>query len=249
MKSRYFYLLPIILLGIWFLITLGDFINPLFISSPQSVFFELLKMIFSGDIFSDLIMTLYRVFSRFLISILIGVPLGLLMGQSEKIYYAMEFLVDFFRSLPSTALFPLFLLIFGIGDATKITIIIFSSSLVILVNTMYGAKNVKKLRILMAKTMKISRFHLFTKIIFPEALPNLFAGLRIAVSFSLIIIIVLEMFVGTTVGLGYRIINAQLLYQTTKLYSLIIFVGIIGYVSNKSLILNRHDQPASLFPD
>jgi len=91
----------------------------LFLSTPQDIFLEIVRLFSSGEIFPDIFSTLYRTFLGFGIACLIGIPLGLLMGYSNRIYSSLEFTVEFFRGIPATALFPLFLLLFGIGDNSK----------------------------------------------------------------------------------------------------------------------------------
>jgi NitT/TauT family transport system permease protein len=84
--------------------------------------------------------------------------------------------------------------------------------------------------------MKVKGFELFRKVIFSEALPQIFSGLRVAISLSLIIVIVTEMFIGTNAGLGKRIIDAQLVYQTASMYAAILMTGLIGFVLNKAMM-------------
>ncbi len=234
MKSKYPFtiLTLVIILIFWYILSFYQIINPLFLSSPQAVFTALIELLVAGEIIHDAIATIFRTFIGFIFGVLIGVPLGIFMGYYRKIYNSMEFIVDFFRSIPATALFPLFLLFFGIGDEAKIAIVVFASSLIILVNTTYGVRHRSKIRTMAAKAMGIKRFQLFRKIILPESMPHIFAGLRVAISISLIIVIVTEMFIGTNVGLGYRIINAQLLYRVPEVYASIILAGIIGYLLN-----------------
>jgi ABC-type nitrate/sulfonate/bicarbonate transport system permease component len=217
----------------WFIITFLDMVNPLILPSPYATFAELLRLFLTGEIVPDVLMTLWRVVLSICVATLIGVPAGLLMGYFDKVYYSLEFLVDFVRSIPSTALIPLFMLVFGIGDLAKVAIVVFSTTFLILINTMYGVKNVKKLRIVAAKTMKATKTQMFTKIIFPESLPYIFAGLRVTVSKALIIIIVVEMMVGIGVGLGKRIMDSQFIYNTPQLYAAILISGIMGYLLNK----------------
>jgi NitT/TauT family transport system permease protein len=185
---------------------------------------------------NDIGHTLYRVLVGFAVAAIIGVPLGLLMGYSSKIYNALEFTVEFFRGIPTTALFPLFLLVFGIGDQAKFAVTAWGAGLVILINSMYGVHLGKELRVRVAKTMKVKGFELFRKVIFPEALPQIFSGFRVAISLSLIIVIVTEMFIGTEAGLGKRIIDAQLVYQTADMYAAILMTGVIGFVLNKIMM-------------
>jgi len=102
---------------------------------------------------------------------------------------------------------------------------------------MYGVHVSKNLRIKAAKTMGIKGFKLFKKIIFPEALPQIFNGMRIAISLSLVIVVVTEMFIGTNFGLGYRIVNAQLVYKISEMYAVILITGVLGFLINKGFIL------------
>ncbi len=81
--------------------------------------------------------------------------------------------------------------------------------------------------------MKLKGIELFRKVIFPEALPQIFSGFRVAISLSLIIVIVTEMFIGTNAGLGKRIIDAQLVYQTADMYAAILMTGVVGFLLNK----------------
>lgn len=233
MKTILSLLTPIILLLIWFLISYFNLINPLFLPSPQEVFVKLYKLMVSGEVFPDIIATLLRVLVGFFMAIFIGVPIGLIMGSSRRIYQALEFIIDFLRSIPAMALFPLFLLFFGIGNTAKIAVVVFACSLIIIINTVYGVRHGKELRIMVAKTMKANRFNLFRKVILPEALPEIVGGLRIAISLSLIIVIVTEMFIGTKVGLGHRIFDAQLVYRIPEMYAVIILTGCLGYLINK----------------
>jgi NitT/TauT family transport system permease protein len=203
---------------------------------PLEVLTSLIDSFINGSILSDIWHTLYRVIIGFGIAAIVGVPLGLLMGYSSKIYNALEFTVEFFRGIPTTALFPLFLLVFGIGDEAKFAVTAWGAGLVILINSMYGVHLGKELRVRVAKTMKIRGFQLFSKVIFPEALPQIFSGFRVAISLSLVLVVVTEMFIGTNAGLGKRILDAQLVYQTADMYAAIIMTGAIGFILNKLMM-------------
>ncbi len=235
-KKLYYIIVPLIILVVWSVFSNLKIINPLFISTPQAVFLEIINLFASGEILSDILFTLYRTFLGFIIACLIGIPIGLLMGYSDKIYYSLEFIVEFFRSIPATALFPVFLLLFGIGDQSKIALTAWAAGLVLIIHSMYGVHLGKELRVKSAKTMRISGFALFQKIIFPEALPQIFSGMRIAISLSLVIVIVTEMFIGTNFGLGRRIIDAQLVYRISEMYATIFITGILGFLINKGFI-------------
>ena len=112
-------------------------------------------------------------------------------------------------------MFPLFMLLFGLGEFTKIAIAAFAAFLVIVFNVAYGVMNARQTRILAARSMGASSLRIFKDVIFFETLPQTFVGLRTAVSLALVVIIVAEMFIGATDGLGHRIIDAQISYQLT----------------------------------
>ncbi|MEI8061938.1 MAG: ABC transporter permease [bacterium] len=233
-KILHYCVVPILIVILWQIVSYCKLVSPLFLASP----YEVVKHLFqNGLMIIDLSYTLYRVLVGFTLAVAIGVPVGLLMGYSNKVYNSMEFVIEFFRGIPTTALFPLFLLIFGIGDGAKFAVTAWGAGLVILVNSMYGVHLGKELRIRVAKTMKISGFTLCRKVIFPEALPQIFNGLRVAISISLIIVIVTEMFIGTEIGLGKRIIDAQLVYQTADMYAAILMTGILGFMLNKIMMI------------
>ena len=155
------------------------------------------------------------------------------MGFSDRFYAALEFPVEFFRSIPATALLPVFMLLFGVGDASKIALAGYAAGLTLALNAMYGVHVGKELRRRAAQTLGIKGLALFRKIVFPEALPHISAGFRVALSLSLVVVIVAEMFAGSPAGLGKRIIDAQQVYRTDEMYAAILTAGALGFVLNR----------------
>ena len=168
---------------------------------------------------------------------LIGVPLGILLGSNEKIYESIEFAIDFFRSTPASAMFPLFLVLFGVGEATKIAVAAFGAALAILFNVAYGVMSVRKQRQLAAKVMGAPRWRVLTDVILLESMPQVFVGLRSGVSIALVIVIVAEMFIGSTDGLGQRIMNAQTIFDMPDMYASIFAAGLLGYAMNLAFLM------------
>ena len=227
---------PVALVLVWYLISTFQWVNPFFLPSPWTVLLKLKELLLSGSVYTHIGKTVYRMFSGYLFAILLGIPLGIMVGYWEKVYNSLEFVIEFFRGFPATSLFPLFMLAFGIGDAAKIAIVIFSCSLVITINTLYGVRNSSKTRQMVAETMKASKTYIFARVILPDALPYITAGLRTALSLTLIIVVILEMFIGTDKGLGHLIYNAHMTYQIPEMYAMIIITGLIGYGLNKGFI-------------
>jgi len=232
-----FFIGPLIFLLIWVLFSYLKLINPVLIPTPWTVMVKFAQLFFSGEIWSDLFATLYRLFFGLALSTVIGIPLGLLLGSSKRLSNSTEFLLDFFRSIPASALFPMFLLFFGIGDTSKISVVVFSCCLIIMIHTMYGVKNCKEARIKVAKVLKANKTAIFTKIIFPESLPHIFVGLRISISIALILVVVAEMFIGTKYGLGRLISDSHLMFRISTMYVAIFTTGILGYVLIKIFLL------------
>ncbi len=228
---------PVLLILIWILVVYLHLVDAFFLPGPFTVLAKLGEALGRGIIIPDLIATLERVSVSFIVALALGLPLGLWLGYSEKIYDSIEFIIDFFRSTPATALFPLFLLIFGITDTSKIAVAAFSATLIIIFNTAHGVMHAKKSRLLAAQIMGATKLQIFRWILFWESLPQTFIGLRSAVSLSLVVIVVTEMFIGTSVGLGRRIIDAQITYEIPAMYAIILLTGIIGYLLNVFFIL------------
>lgn len=228
--------LPLVLLAAWFAFSVTASVNPLFLPSPLDVVTSLAEGVRSGVLVTDAMATLRRAVLGFLVSLAVGVPSGLLVGRVRSLSVAVQPTVDFFRSIPATALFPLFLVIFGLGDKAKITIVVYACSLIILVNTAYGARQVKAHRLRSARIMGATRWQAFYHIVVPESAPGIFAGARVALSMSLVLVVVTEMFIGTTSGLGWRIIDAQMVYRTPEMYGAILLTGFLGYGANLSIV-------------
>lgn len=234
---KYTFIGPILLILIWAVVAQLQLVDKFFLPDPFTTIRKLFQLLGSGAIIGDLISTLERVILAFIISLVIGLPLGLLLGRSEKIYRSVEFIIDFFRSTPASALFPLFLLVFGITDISKIAVAAFASMLIIIFNTAYGVMHAKKSRVLAAQIMGATKTQIFRWILFWESLPQTFIGLRSAVSLSLVIIVLTEMFIGTTSGLGRKIIDSQITYEIPTMYATILLAGIVGYLLNLLFIL------------
>jgi len=232
MKKFIFLMGPVVLIIVWFATSWLQIIDAFFLPNPLIVFERLFEVVFHGSILPDLFATLKRTLLSFVIAVVIGLPLGLLFGSSEKLYRSVEFVIDFFRSTPVTALVPLFLLIFGIADASKIAIATFAAVLIIIFNTAHGVMNASKSRILAAKIMGASKTQIFRWILFWESLPQTFIGLRTSISLALVIIVVTEMFIGTNIGLGRKIIDSQITYEIPTMYAAILLTGMLGYLLN-----------------
>lgn len=227
---------PLLLIGVWWIAYRFALVNKDLLPSPISTLHDTASNILSGNMTRDFSRTLVRVAYSVAIAIVAGVPVGIVLGANASLYRSVEFLVDFFRSTPATALFPLFLLLFGLGDIAKIAVASFAAWLVIVFNVAYGVMNARQTRILASRSMGASSFRIFGDVIFFETLPQTFVGIRTAVSLALVVVIVAEMFIGATDGMGHRIIDAQISYSLTDMYGSILIAGAMGYGLNLALL-------------
>lgn len=190
-----------------------------------------------GKLGSDFLKTVERTVYATIIAAVVAIPLGIVLGASERLYRSVEFVIDFFRSTPASALFPLFLVLFGVGDGTKISVAAFGAALVILFNVAYGVMNARKTRLLAAKVMGASRLGVLFDVMLMESLPQTFVGLRNGVSLALVIVVVAEMFIGSRDGLGHSIFTAQQIFDMPEMYAGIFASGALGYGLNLLFLL------------
>jgi NitT/TauT family transport system permease protein len=232
---------PMLLLGIWWLCAVTGLLNTRLVPGPGPTLVATWHALIDGTMGHDILQTLLRVIYAFTFAAGIGVPLGILIGANERVYRSIEFLIDFFRSTPSTAMFPLFMLIFGLGEEGKISLAAFAAFLIIVFNVAYGVLNARKTRILAARSMGASRLRIFSDIIFLETLPQTFVGLRAGISVALVVVVVAEMFIGGVDGMGHRIIEDQYSYNLKDMYGSLLVSGAFGYGLNYLfLLVERH---------
>ena len=223
---------PLALFIIWDLVVRFGMVKPILLPSPANTLITLIQGFSNGSLLNDFGVTVLRTVQAFLIAAFIGMPLGIVLGSNEKAYRSVEFFIDFFRSTPSSALIPLFLMIFGVSDINKVAIAAFGSFLIVVFNSAYGVINARKQRVMAARVMGASRWQIFRDVLVWESLQPSFVGLRSAVSMALVIVIVAEMFIGSDSGLGHRIINSQQVMNVRDMYASILSAGALGYVLN-----------------
>lgn len=222
----------VILILLWAFANIAKLVDPVLLPSPLQSWNAFWYGMTEGTLAHDFMRTIIRTMLSFFIATVIAVPCGVALGSSNRLYRSVEFLIDFFRSTPASAMFPLFLVFFGIGEEAKIAVAAFGAALIILFNTAYGVMNARQLRQLAARVMGASKTRVLWDVTIWESLPQTFIGLRSGVSMALVIVIVAEMFIGSSDGLGKRIIDAQMIFNMPEMYASIFSAGALGYVMN-----------------
>lgn len=216
------------LIALWQVLSGGGILDAALFPSPREVFATMLSLGAERSVAPDLVATLVRLALSLLWAVSLAVPAGLLMGGVARLEEYCGGIVDFFRSLPATAMFPVFMLFFGLGESAKIGVTAFSAGLVILVGTAHGVRQIRPQRREAAEACGARGSTLFFRVILPAAAPEIANAIRTAVSIALIVVIVTEMFAGTLSGLGWRIYAARESFRVAELYALLLITGLLG---------------------
>jgi ABC-type nitrate/sulfonate/bicarbonate transport system permease component len=185
---------------------------------------------------SDVVPSLERMFGGFAIAVLLGVVGGLLLGLSHRARRAAAPIVEFLRAIPPPALLPFAILVIGVGASMKVFIIAFVCVWPILLNTIDGVTSVDPTLRDTTRVYGIPDRDRIWRVMLPAASPQIFAGLRTAVSLALILMVISEM-VASTNGIGYFVLQSQRTFAIPEMWSGILLLGILGYVLNGGFVL------------
>lgn len=182
----------------------------------------------SGSGLADIGVTLSRIGIGLIFGVAVGVPFGLSAGLLGRLFGGLRIGIDFLRSIPQIALFPVFALLFGIENFGKIMMATVSTFLIVFVAAADGALFGVQERYETLEWMGASRWQKFLRLTLPQSLPSIAVGIRIAASVAMIVVLVAEMLYGTLDGIGYRLYVAQLGYRVDEMWAYIILIGIAG---------------------
>lgn len=198
------------------------------------------RLVDTGQLQNHLQASLTRSVSGFGIAVVSAVALGLLIAWYGWLNSFLNPLLELFRNTATLALLPVFTLLLGIGEESKITIVAYAAFFPVLLNTIAGVRTVDPLLIRAAKSLGLNSFRLFQKVILPSAVPTIFTGIRMAGTSSILVLIAAEM-VGAKAGLGYLIVNSQMSFLIPDMYAGILTVSVLGLLVNILLVaLERH---------
>lgn len=235
-KKLYSLLAVFIFLLIWEVAPRVGLADPIFVPPFSKVILAFCQLIVSGEMFKDVLISLQRAIIGFGLALVIAVPLGLLIGWFDRVEKFLDPLLQTFRQTSALALLPVFILIFGIGEVSKVAIIFWGVQWPILLNTISGVKTVDPLLIKSARSMGASPLTLFIKVILPGAFPSIFTGIRLSATSAILILIAAEM-IGSNSGLGFLIYESQVKIEVPNMYAAILSIAILGLVVNYLLVL------------
>ena len=193
------------------------------------------ELVRNGQLAEHLEASLGRALLGLLLGIGLAIPLGLLIGWVPRVANFLNPLIEVLRNTAPLALLPVFILLLGIGEVSKVTLVIYSAAWPLLISTIGAVKQVDPLYIKSARTMGATPLQLFRKVILPAALPSIFVGMRLASSSAVLVLVAAEM-VGAKAGLGFLIIASQYNFQIAQMYFGILAITVIGLSFNYALL-------------
>lgn len=220
----------------WQIASTQVWLNPAVIPPLDRVFFALWNGITSGALLDDITISLQRAGLAFFAAVIMGIPLGLFMGQIRPLERALDPLLQLFRQTSALALYPVFILLFGLGEGSKVFVIFWAALFPVLLATISGVKEVDPKLLEMAKTFGARRLTVFRRVIVPASVPSIFVGLRLSATTALLLLIAAEM-IGANKGIGFQVMNAQYNFQIPMMFAAIFLLAFLGLMANRILVV------------
>jgi ABC-type nitrate/sulfonate/bicarbonate transport system permease component len=202
----------------------------LWFSGPAS------RLLLTSDAMHNVVPSLLRMAVGLSISVVAGIALGIALGRSQRAFAYLDPLFQFARVIPPPTLVPVFIVLFKIGTQMQVASIIFSAIWPILLNTADGARSVDSLQMATARVFRLSAADRLFKIVLPSTMPKIFAGLRLSLSLSLILMVFSELLPGTADGIGFELTDAQSRSDLPTMWAVIVLLGVLGYLLNVALL-------------
>lgn len=222
-------------LVIWECAPRFELIDPTFIPSFSTVAKAWVNLLVSGELILHIVASLKRSALGFGLALLLALPLGLLLGWFKKFEYYLDALLQTFRQTSILALFPVFILLFGIGEVSKVAIVFWGASWPILLNTISGVKNIDSLLVKSARSMGASQLTIFRTVVLPASIPSILTGVRLSATLSIIVLTGAEM-MGASAGLGFLVFDSQAKFRIPEMFAAIATMSLVGLIVNYSIV-------------
>ncbi|WP_435368042.1 ABC transporter permease [Solibacillus isronensis] len=218
----------------WELAPQLGFVDRTFLPPFSAVIHAWWDLLITGEIWRHFEASILRSLFGFALALVVAIPLGLLIGWYPLARELLTPILELFRNTAALALLPVFILLLGIGEVSKISIVFYACTWPVLLNTISAVKSVDPLLIKSARSMNISSFKLFYKVILPASVPTIFTGIRMAGTGAILVLIAAEM-IGAKAGLGYFITYSQYNFLIAEMYAGIITIALLGLLINYGL--------------
>lgn len=231
---KYGILTWILLVVIWQIGSL--FYTDDFLPGPLTTFAGAGKLLQSGDLQMDILISIKRVLKGWALGLCFAIPVGLCIGTFKRVGWILEPFLNFFRFVPAIGFITLFLMWFGVGEESKTALIFYAVIFPVTINTIAGVRSVDHALVEASESLGGSKIRVFFTVILPSAIPNIFTGIRLGLSGAIICIVAAEMLAASE-GIGYLIYTSRLYYKTDWIFIGIFTLGIVGFVADRLLLL------------
>lgn len=227
---------------LWHL-SVGTLFNSALVPTPAATFSKAWSMMMTGELFMHIGVSLRRVLVGYVIGCVSGIVLGAVIGRFWLARELADPVLEVIRPISPVAIVPLAMLWFGIGETSKHFIIIYATLIIVLLNTAAGVSRTPVTRIRAARCLGAGEYDVFWKVVLPSAVPYVLTGMRVALGFSFMGIVAAEL-IGAREGLGFLIMNSQLLLQTEQLFVGLLSLGVVGAVIDRvfRIVLDRYTR-------
>lgn len=217
----------IIVVIVWQIATSSGLIKPYFLPRPMEVLLVLYDHVIRGTLWSDMLSSFYRVIVGYALAVVVGVPIGIALGEFRRFRSFFESFNNFVRYTPLPAFIPLVVLWVGIGDANPITVIFLGVfwSLIVLVGD--SVSNVPIQHIELARTLGLSKLKCLLHVVLPFSFPGIYDAMRVGAGWAWSSLVLAEI-VGSNTGIGHMLMESQRFLKTANVISGIILVGLLG---------------------
>jgi ABC-type nitrate/sulfonate/bicarbonate transport system permease component len=210
--------------------------NPFLVPSPVRVIETAIPMILSGEIIRDVIVSLSRVLVGFVTGSIAAIVLGTVLGRISSLHDLADPIVELLRYLSPTAMIPIAVIWFGIGEMSKYFLIFWGTFFIVLVNTTAGVSRTPIARQRAALCLGASRLEIFAYIVVPSAVPYIVTGMRVAMASAFMSIIPAEILAADS-GIGYLLQNSSMLLQTDRIFVALLTISVLGFLCDRALRL------------
>lgn len=235
-NSFFLLLLPVIIFTTWYITTTIGGVSPVIFPAIPQAWHSLNFQLYSGQLWQDLSISLSRVLIAFALAAIFAFFLGIIMALSLRTNQIFNLTLNAIRQIPPLAWIPLLILWFGIGEITKIILIVKSAFFPILLSTINGIQTTPITYIELGNLYQFNIWQKLRKIYIPSLLPSLFTGLRLAMGLSWATVVAAEMIAANS-GIGYRINDARIMLDSPVVIVGILVIGIVGLLLDKILLI------------
>jgi len=226
-------LISVASLGLAWQLAAMSVVDPFFLPPLSAVLAGAAELVADGTLPTYLAVSMARILVGWLVGCLLAVPIGLLVGSSPLVKSVVDPYIHFFRFIPAIALVTLFIVWFGIGETSKVALIVYATGFIVMINTATGVSAIPADKLNAARLLGANPYQLFWFVTIPATVPFIYVGMRLAMASSFLVIVAAEMLAANS-GLGYLVWTSRLFFRIDWMFAAILTIGLAGYLTDRA---------------